>query len=211
MNDFKEYKAAFLEQNDLKHFGILGMRWGVRRYQNPDGSLTPAGVKRYNKDPKFWNKMNKDPKFRDHLERQHKKEEEKTKREIEEDELVKEMSKEGFDRDDGSYDDSFIKKNKDGSQYVILNNEFVNDSKESYNKFKQNKTEHLNNIKKEFKRYFIDEDLDIDKFDDNNFSITFLDLDSLQANYYDSFWGLMSLEYDLKKKKMMSGGVSWDD
>lgn len=47
MNDFKEYKAAFLEQNDLKHFGILGMKWGVRRYQNKDGSLTPLGQKHY--------------------------------------------------------------------------------------------------------------------------------------------------------------------
>lgn len=84
MNDFKEYKAAFLEQNDLKHFGILGMHWGIRRYQNPDGSLTPAGVKRYNKDPRFWNKMNFDPKFREHLERQHKQEEEETKKYIEE-------------------------------------------------------------------------------------------------------------------------------
>lgn len=31
----------------IAHHGIKGMRWGVRRYQNPDGSLTPKGKKRY--------------------------------------------------------------------------------------------------------------------------------------------------------------------
>lgn len=33
-------------RDELAHHGILGMRWGVRRYQNKDGSLTPAGKKR---------------------------------------------------------------------------------------------------------------------------------------------------------------------
>ncbi len=34
----------------LQHWGIKGMQWGKRRYQNADGSLTPAGKKRYADD-----------------------------------------------------------------------------------------------------------------------------------------------------------------
>lgn len=35
---------------ELRHHGVLGMRWGRRRYQNKDGSLTAAGKKRYQKE-----------------------------------------------------------------------------------------------------------------------------------------------------------------
>lgn len=35
---------------ELRHWGIKGMKWGVRRYQNEDGSLTDAGKKRYDRD-----------------------------------------------------------------------------------------------------------------------------------------------------------------
>lgn len=36
--------------DELAHWGIKGMRWGIRRYQNKDGSLTKAGQRRYDKE-----------------------------------------------------------------------------------------------------------------------------------------------------------------
>ena len=41
---------GYTRVNELYHHGIKGMKWGVRRYQNKDGSLTSAGKKRHKTD-----------------------------------------------------------------------------------------------------------------------------------------------------------------
>lgn len=41
-----------MDNNTLAHHGVLGMKWGVRRYQNKDGTLTAQGQKRYDRDIK---------------------------------------------------------------------------------------------------------------------------------------------------------------
>lgn len=47
-----------MENTYIAHHGILGQKWGVRRFQNPDGSLTDVGKKRYYKElKKSYNKQ----------------------------------------------------------------------------------------------------------------------------------------------------------
>lgn len=49
-----------MDENNLQHHGIKGQKWGVRRYQNPDGSLTAAGQKRAEQQDVKWAKKNVD-------------------------------------------------------------------------------------------------------------------------------------------------------
>lgn len=44
-NDWRNYEMM---GDYISHHGILGMKWGIRRFQNPDGTRTPAGKARYN-------------------------------------------------------------------------------------------------------------------------------------------------------------------
>lgn len=47
--------------NDIYHHGIIGQKWGIRRYQNKDGSLTPAGKRRATKLESEYQKLTKKP------------------------------------------------------------------------------------------------------------------------------------------------------
>ena len=61
----KVYIAGGCEYNNsISHHGIKGQKWGERRYQNPDGTLTKEGIKRYSKSSprkmtKIINRQNK--------------------------------------------------------------------------------------------------------------------------------------------------------
>ena len=50
---------------ELYHWGIKGMKWGIRRYQNKDGSLTGSGKKRYSENEKPSRAMRDATKLRD--------------------------------------------------------------------------------------------------------------------------------------------------
>lgn len=43
-----------MKHDELMHYGIRGQKWGIRRFQNPDGTLTPEGRERYSKSTRSY-------------------------------------------------------------------------------------------------------------------------------------------------------------
>lgn len=58
------YVGSLFSGSYLEHHGILGMKWGVRRYQNEDGTLTTAGKKRYKTKTNFEKQTARDRRIR---------------------------------------------------------------------------------------------------------------------------------------------------
>ena len=46
---------GYISHSELAHHGVKGQKWGVRRYQNADGSLTPEGKRKYGNLKNFYN------------------------------------------------------------------------------------------------------------------------------------------------------------
>lgn len=55
----ESYVVIHKNAPDIKHWGIPGMRWGIRRYQNPDGTLTDLGKEHYGRGGKANSKLEK--------------------------------------------------------------------------------------------------------------------------------------------------------
>ncbi len=131
-NDFREFSK---EYNDyLMHFGILGMHWGIRRYQNPDGSLTDEGLKRY--AGKHRRGLNQDERLLAEKKFNDKKRDIKNKYER------NEMAKDEYKEKRKEYRKEFRQERKD----IVKRNKQITDPKELESRYKAMRNKAINEI-----------------------------------------------------------------
>ena len=169
MADFREFQKQY--NSYLMHHGILGMHWGIRRYQNPDGSLTPEGLVRYkynnNTDryekrdkkaqelvrqhPELYGNPNDEEKSRIRAKKQRAKQE------------MRELAKDGF-KQESDFLDLVSKTDKSGnyiSLYCDKEGSFKK-SKDNYETFMRDEKSHINGLIKEIPKLMNDRHLDVD-------------------------------------------------
>ena len=56
---YEEYYRYFYNNNYLMHYGVIGQRKGIRKYQYPDGSLTPEGRRHYGLKDSYSNRTSR--------------------------------------------------------------------------------------------------------------------------------------------------------
>ena len=102
------------KDGELYHFGVKGMRWGVRRYQNKDGSLTEAGKRRVKEDGSFKSNKEMRKEIREERSRLDDKLDEKygVSKAYEEadDKMRKRLGRDHFDWDDDDIDQAVFEK-----------------------------------------------------------------------------------------------------
>lgn len=89
-----------MDNTTLTHHGIKGMRWGIRRYQNKDGTLTAAGKKKYNAELEKIKAREKAVKNYKRTQAKFDKLEAKRKELDEEEKLIREQEEQGKNRKD---------------------------------------------------------------------------------------------------------------
>ena len=106
----------------LAHHGILGMKWGIRRYQNPDGTLTSAGEKRYNKMESYRTKLQDKAKNRSTKMREMARESDRNVRDLKKNGTKSKAYEDWKRREDNRRAYEYERKNsiagEDGKQYV---------------------------------------------------------------------------------------------